>query len=534
MQKKYIMVVAVAVVLWCAFMGYRHHKGKRDTDAYTQEANNRATQMAKASPRAGLAQMGMALKRYYDENNAYPANLTELFPKYLANQTLIEEIEWYYEPRGNDFFLSKTLIVGDKRIVASIDKGLRPQAETGAMVATPTPIPKPRQVKKPQEVIAQKPESSARKKLALAREAFFEALRQRQLDVTSVSALEGSESRIIATVQPEVVSMTQSEIGSGVESDLSERYLVWKDKNKVLGFSNVQYPHADKLSIYAIGNWYHVKMPSPKDREPIASETEIRKRKKDPDAIVSNLEGRYLVWKDERGRLGFGNVGYPEKEPVSVRQADHWMKVQRPRLAADTSREEDHGFQRRKSQPEIASAFSTGCLVWKDERGRLGFGNVGYPEKEPVSVRQADSWITVQRPRLAADTGREEDHGLQRRKSQVEIASKLSTRHLVWKDEYGALGFGNVQYPEGAAVSVFQTDSWTRMDKAPVRTSTGPEQDHGFQERQSQPKIASAFSTRYLVWKDRHGNLGFGNVQYPEISAASHIHINGSWEPVIN
>ena len=110
--------------------------------------------------------------------------------------------------------------------------------------------------------------------------------------------------------------MTESEIGSGVESDLSERYLVWKDKNSVLGFSNVQYPHADKLSIYAIGNWYHVKMPLAKDQEPIASETEIAKRKKGPDAIVSSLEGRYLVWKDERGTLGLGNVGYPEEEPV--------------------------------------------------------------------------------------------------------------------------------------------------------------------------------------------------------------------------
>jgi hypothetical protein len=530
MQKKYIMVVAVAVVLWCAFMGYRHHKGKRDTDAYTQEANNRATQMAKASPRAGLAQMGMALKRYYNENHTYPAKLTELFPKYLANQTLIEEIDWYYEPRGDDFFLSKTLIVGDKRIVASVDKSLTPQAETGAMVATPTPIPKPREVKKPEEVIAQKPEASARKKLALAREAFFEALRQRQMDVTYVSALEDSESRIISTVEPEVVSMTQAKIGSGVESDLSERYLVWKDKNSVLGFSNVQYPHADKLSIYAIGNWYHVKMPSPKDQEPIASETAIGERKKDPDAIVSGLEGRYLVWKDEGGRLGFGNVGYPEREPVSVRQADGWMKVQRPHLG----REEDHGLQKRKSQPEIASAFSAGCLVWKDRDGNLGFGNTRYPEKEPVTVFQADGWMKVERPRLAADSGREEDHGLQKRKSQLEIASELSTRHLVWKDEDGALGFGNVQYPKGAAVSVFQTDSWTKMDRSPVRTPAGPEEDHGLQKHKSQPKIASVFSTRYLVWKDRHGNLGFGNVQYPEISAASHIHVDGRWEPVVN
>jgi hypothetical protein len=466
MQKKYIMVVAVAVVLWCAFMGYRHHKGKRDTDAYTQEANNRATEIVKASPRAGLAQMGTALKRYYDENHAYPSNLTELFPKYLDNKPLIEEIDWYYEPRGDDFFLSKTLVLGDKRIVASIDKRLRPQAETGAMVATPTPIPKPREVEKPEEVIPQRPEPSTRERLALAREAFFEALRRRQMDVTSVSSLEGSESRVISTVQPEWVSMTDSEIGSGVRSELSERYLVWKDKNSVLGFSNVQYPHADQLSIYAIGNWYNVKMPSPKDQEPIALETKIATRKKDPDAIVSSLEGR--------------------------------------------------------------------CLVWKDEQGTLGFGNMQYPEKEPVSVLEADSWIKVQRPRLAADTDRDEDLGLQKRKSQLEIASDLSTRHLVWKDERGRLGFGNVQYPEGNTVSVFQTDSWTRMDKASIPTQTGPDENDGLQERKPQPEIASAFSTRYLVWKDRNGKLGFGNVQYPENGDASHIHVNGSWERAIN
>jgi hypothetical protein len=534
MQKKYIMVVAVAVVLWCAFMGYRHHKGKRDTGAYTQEANNRATEIAKASPRAGLAQMGTALKRYHDENHAYPSNLTELFPKYLDNKPLIEEIDWYYEPRGDDFFLSKTLVLGDKRIVASIDKRLRPQAETGAMVATPTPIPKPREVEKPEEVIPQRPEPSTPERLALAREAFFEALRQRQMDVTSVSSLEGSESRVISTVQPEWVSMTDSEIGSGVGSELSERYLVWKDKNSVLGFSNVQYPHADQLSIYAIGNWYNVKMPSPKDQEPIALETKIATRKKDPDAIVSSLEGRCLVWKDEQGTLGFGNIQYPEKEPVSVLEADSWIKVQRPRLAADTGRDEDLGLQKHKSQPEIASAFSARYLVWKDRHGNLGFGNVQYPEKEPVSVFQTDTWIKAQRSLSAADTGRDEDLGLQKCKSQLEIASDLSTRHLVWKDERGTLGFGNVQYPEGNTVSVFQSKSWTRMDKASVPTQTGTDENHGLQKRKPQPKIASAFSTRYLVWKDKNGKLGFGNVQYPENGDASHIHVNGSWEPAIN
>jgi hypothetical protein len=207
-------------------------------------------------------------------------------------------------------------------------------------------------------------------------------------------------------------------------------------------------------------------MPLPKDQEPIALETKIATRKKDPDAIVSSLEGRYLVWKDGQGTLGFGNVQYPEKDPVSV--------------------------------------------------------------------LEADTWIRVQRSRLAADTGREEDFGLQKRKSQLEIASAFSSRYLVWKDERGTLGFGNVQYPERNTVSVFETNTWTRMDKVPVRKQTGPDEDHNPQKRKSQPEIASAFSARYLVWKDKNGKLGFGNVQYPENGDASQVHVNGIWEPAIN
>ena len=99
-------------------------------------ANNQITEIAKKSPRAGLSHMGKALKRYYAENKAYPSRLMDLYPKYLDNKSLIEEIDWYYEPRGDDFYLSKTVIRGKKRIVASIDKTLRPQRQKDVMVAT--------------------------------------------------------------------------------------------------------------------------------------------------------------------------------------------------------------------------------------------------------------------------------------------------------------------------------------------------------------------------------------------------------------
>ncbi len=452
-------------------MGYRHHKSKQDMDAHRQKGYNQITEIAKKSPRAGLAQMGTALKKYYAKNQAYPSKLVDLYPTYVANKSFIEEIDWYYEPRGDDFFLSKTVIVGNKRMVASIDKGLRPQAETGIMVATPTPVPKTlvakaKEVEKLEELALEGSEESAQERLAMARERFLKTLRQRQIDVTSVSLPERDEAKIISTVQPEIISISEPEIGSDVEFELSYKYLVWKDNNGVLGFSNIRYPDTDQLSICAVGRWYNVKIPLPKGQEPIDTKTETAREKKDPEMTATSLD-RY-------------------------------------------------------------------CLVWKDQHGTLGFGNVQYPERDPVSVFQTDSWISIQRPHLAIETGSDEGHGLRKGKSHQRIASELSTKYLVWKDQHGTLGFGNVQYPERDPVSVFQTDSWVSMERPYLVTEAGPDEDHGLQKGKSHQTIASELSTRYLVWKDKHGTLGFGNVQYPEMRHTSYIHLNGSWEPVAN
>jgi hypothetical protein len=396
MKKKYIIVVSLLIVVWGAFMVYRGHKKEQDTGAYRQKANNQVTEMAKKSPRAGLAQMGTALQRYYANNRAYPSSLIDLYPKYLANKSLIEEIDWYYEPRGDDFYLSKTVGSGDKRMVASIDKGLRPQTETSVMVATPTAIPKTKEVKKPHELAPQEFDPSDRSRLALARQRFLKSLRQRQLDVTSISLPERDEARIISTVQPEIVLISEDDTGSGAEFELSQKYLVWKDKSGVLGFSNTQYPDADRLSICAIGRWYNVKIPLPKGRETIDAETETARRKKDPEMIATSFDSHLLVWKDRNGTLGFGNLEYPQGDPVSVFQTDDWISVERPRPVTETSLDEDYGLQKAKSSETIASHLSARCLVWKDQRGTLGFGNVQYPERDDTShIHVNGTWELV-------------------------------------------------------------------------------------------------------------------------------------------
>ena len=44
--------------------------------------------------------------------------------------------------------------------------------------------------------------------------------------------------------------------------------------------------------------------------------------------------------------------------------------------------------------------------------------------------------------------------------------------------------------------------------------------------------IASEYSSTYLIWKDKNGSIGYGNVQYPGQVGVDYICVNGSWQKV--
>ncbi|MFZ5563150.1 MAG: hypothetical protein ACOZBW_03805, partial [Thermodesulfobacteriota bacterium] len=71
MKKKWAILFVVIVVLWIAFMVYRHYKGEEETAQYAEQTFSSMTQAAQESPKAGLTFMGMAIKRYKSEKNQY-------------------------------------------------------------------------------------------------------------------------------------------------------------------------------------------------------------------------------------------------------------------------------------------------------------------------------------------------------------------------------------------------------------------------------------------------------------------------------
>jgi hypothetical protein len=83
-------------------------------------------------------------------------------------------------------------------------------------------------------------------------------------------------------------------------------------------------------------------------------------------------------------------------------------------------------------------------------------------------------------------------------------------------------------------VSAYQDSEWLGVQTPVLPAKTGVEEDDRSQEGKLSEAIAPELGTRYLVWKDEHGNLGFGNVKYPETQDISYVIVNGSWEKVVN
>jgi hypothetical protein len=108
------------------------------------------------------------------------------------------------------------------------------------------------------------------------------------------------------------------------------------------------------------------------------------------------------------------------------------------------------------------------------------------------------------------------------------IDSKIGRVFLVWKDEKGRLGFGNVDYPSSYTANVYSNGRYQSIRRpAPLGKSAGF--SDRIKQHKSKDEIASNQSSQSLVWKNKDGTMGFGNVDYPKGNDVSHININGTW-----
>jgi hypothetical protein len=305
MNKKYIIIAILTILVAVGYFYFKNRSKEEEVKKWNEKQYAKLVQIASKSPRAGLTDMARSLEKYYADNKNYPAALIDLYPKYMPNKAFIEDMIWEYVPGKNNFKLSKTVIVEGKTLVASIDKNLRPALGKEILIAS------------------SKNSSTAFKKAASS------DISDLMSRLAVVASKKEEKIMPVRLIEPQFSLVKETEDVMNFENEMSRKYLVWKDEKGISGFGNVQYPHLAKISIYSDGKRYDL-MRSSKAKMTLSPDEKksAYKHKKDLDAVASEQSGKYLVWKDKNGTLGFGNLQYPDRKDIAYVNIDgEWQRI---------------------------------------------------------------------------------------------------------------------------------------------------------------------------------------------------------------
>ncbi len=592
MKKQYIIAIVIVLILAVVLFVFRQKKNDSRVTEHQKKTFEKMIASAQRSPKIGLPRMGFALNKFYEDKGKYPDTLMELYPEYISSQSFIEELEWYYEPKDDDFLLSRSVDIKNKTRVASIDKNIRPRTGTQIMLASVE--------KKVTEVLTERSVDGISSDVLI----HYDTIKKRR----GTGVKKKKEEKRASLYRPKVVFVEEGEIASGISSDIGKRFLVWKNEDGTLGFGDIKYPDARKLSIYSGGAWINEEKLMPEKKGTDFSE----QFKTGSDYIAKNQSKQFVVWKDKNGHIGFGDNIYPDIDNLAVYAKGQWFNIeptetvqQRSAIevaaGAETTQETDPDFP--------AGKQSIKYVVWKDKNGHIGFGDSMYPDDEGLSVYSQGKWShmetkPVKERRKPPQVSEEAETAME--KTPGWLAKKQSKKFIVWKDKNGNIGFSDGAFPDSEGLSLFSRGQWEHVETPPVdekqirmQAAVEPAQasdpdyivkkqskmfvvwkdkngNMGFgdgtypdadklsvytgdgqwfdietpmAEKQKYPHVSPAIeptedkdidtiagdqSKKYLVWKDKNGNIGFGNVMYPEVKDISHINVNGNWEKVAN
>lgn len=267
-EKKLLIALIVFTVAFGVYFGYRNLGKEKETVAYRKDNYTRLINMAKTSPRSGLAQMARALKKHYADKKFYPSKLKALYPDYIRSKAFIDEVDWNYSRRGNAFLLSKTVDLEGNSVTASIDESLRFDTGSKTMLAQ----------SENERVQPSEP-----------------SLNVNKLEVRA-------DTRRAAEIQKE-----------GRKDSIQFDDFAINSSGKIAIDDNLQDIIDNDAQEAALKSFGKATLAVAEDR---------RDRK---DHIVAGLDGRYLIWRDKDGHLGFSNIQYPEK--TRCRTCIHWREL---------------------------------------------------------------------------------------------------------------------------------------------------------------------------------------------------------------
>lgn len=453
MQAKLAIAFGIIMALWIAFMVYQHFDKEEDTQAHIQADYSRMTEGAQKVAQSGLALMGMAIKNYHRDKSHYPAALGELYPDYIQDKGFIDEVDWQYTPAEKGFRLAKTV---DTRTAYIDNTNMSPRIEGQAVKVASR----------------QSNQSSTQTQQSPRRQ---NASTDRRMDTPQYARLEPSKEREYS--EKDLQKMKEKLIQELLSGKLSGSYKLTEDET----------------------------MPMPVNFSAGKAEE-----------LPGHIGDKFLAWKSADGSLGFGNVMYPNLERNLAYQNGEWFRTEQPPVPADSPSDAKDGAPAVPTRKNVTEKYGKTYLTWKDKSGRIGFGNVMYPELHNYLVYQNGKWASSRLSSTEAGNTAWQKPPVSAQYDPDRIIEKFEGTYLSWKNQDGTIGFGNVMYPRSAGYSVYQNGQWLKPDEEASRTNESALTLPGIHDSPfSHASLVEKYKNSLYIWEGPAGTLGFGNVDYP-------------------
>ena len=269
MSKKYIIILVIVIVAAAGLYLYLNNKKEKDLRSHNNRQYTRITEVAKKSSIAGLVQMAEALNKYKEKNGVYPAKLSALHPDFIPLRAFIDDIQWHYKPNSKDFHLSKAITTKKGKVLtASIGPDLKLQKKTKTMAASAevakqtTSRVKTKSSKKSHKTGTSVISRAKPKPMASAIRPDIPSAGLKN----SRGKSDSSVAQVISKKKPEpdpALEIEKTRTHKLTEKEqfihgVNQKFLIWKNADGSLGFSNIQYPESQELSVYDQGEWVQI------------------------------------------------------------------------------------------------------------------------------------------------------------------------------------------------------------------------------------------------------------------------------------
>ncbi len=224
------------------------------------------------------------------------------------------------------------------------------------------------------------------------------------------------------------------------------------------------------------------------------------------------------------------------RKELLEKMADDIKKKEQSLANLEKEEEIDSFYTIAGEAPEVGSDIGERYLVWKNVSGALGFGNIVYPDLRKNLIYKDGKWLTASSATPETPEAREKSPtaGILEKPvfSPEYLVRKHGENYLAWKDQSGAIGFGNIVYPASRDHWVFTKGEWVLVNRAPLDApGKRPSRDFSIITKQ---ELANRLGRTFLLWKNKNGELGFGNVIYPDQNDIVIYNPGGVWEKTDN